>query len=144
MKKLIFVLTIVAAVMFFKLGVSACEVDQSAENVKNLITDSKAEVKVEKLVSEANKKIDKEIENAVAKSETIAEDYEYGNNTEKQKDKKIDKLVQKLIDQTNAISEKTRNKCADLGYEVICEWVEVEIDGETIMVDPIYIKGKIK
>lgn len=144
MKKLIFVITIVAAVMFFKLGVSACEVDQTRETEKIQISDSKAEAKVEKLVAKANKKIDKKIENAVAKSETIVEDYENGDITEKQKDKKIDRLVQKLLDQTNAISEKTRNKCAELGYEVICEWIPVEIDGEIIMVDPIYIKGKIK
>lgn len=79
-------------------------------------------------VEEANEKID----------ELIAEAIE---ETEDKTNKEIDNIIEELINDTNRMSEETINESAELGYEVVCEWIEVLIGGRIILIDPLRIVG---
>lgn len=131
-------------VLMFSISVSAqVTTDSTVTEVTSEVSEASTEnlEKVEAIVDKANEKIEKKIDNAVAKSERIVAKYENDKLTEAEKDAKIDELVTGLIDKTNAISLKARTRCEKLGYTVECEWIEVEIDGQIILVDPLYIVG---
>lgn len=132
---LVFVLT-----LLFSISVSA-QVTYEASEAATIEASEENLEKVEAIVDKANQRIEKKINNAVEKSQRIVAKFEDGKLTEAEKDTKINELVTTLIDKTNAISQKSRTRCEKLGYTVECEWIEVEIDGNVVMVDPLYIVG---
>lgn len=137
---LVFVLSLVFSISF---TVSAQVKETGTTEVETEVSQASDETleKVEGIIAKANERIEKKIANAVARSEKIVAKYEKGKLTESEKDAKIDALVTGLIDKTNQISLKARTRCEKLGYETVCEWVEVEIDSKIILVDPLYIVG---
>lgn len=88
---------------------------------------SKVEEKILAIGEEANASIYKEIDKAIVKVDQAE------NNQE------IDKIIQDLIKKTNKITAVSIAKIEKLGGEAVCEWVEVEIGGQTILIDPIRI-----
>jgi hypothetical protein len=90
---------------------------------------SEDEVEYEKIssgVNKTNEKIDKMIDKAI-------EDAKEKN--------KIDKIKEKLIDGTNKKAANMKKRAANKGIVVECDLVEVEIGGETILIDPLRIAG---
>lgn len=51
-------------------------------------------------------------------------------------EEELDKIITNLIDCTNAMVQRLIEECARMGIEIECEWIEVEIGGRTILVDP--------
>jgi hypothetical protein len=93
---------------------------------------SEDEVEYEKIssgVNKTNEKIDKMIDKAVEDAE------------EKNKIDKIDKIKEKLIDGTNKKAANMKKRAANKGIVVECDWVDVEIGGEIIKIDPLRIAG---
>ncbi|PKM62828.1 MAG: hypothetical protein CVU97_03280 [Firmicutes bacterium HGW-Firmicutes-21] len=51
--------------------------------------------------------------------------------------KKVD--IDKLVEKTDEMARKTIEKAADMGYEVICEYIAYEINGEIVLIDPLIV-----
>ena len=96
--------------------------------------------------SNDNKKVKKEIRTIKkiinALNEEINEIDEEMNALNNEMNMEIQKIIDKLIDETNQCSADTRAEAAELGYTVICEWVEVEIADRMILVDPLRVLGR--
>ncbi len=88
-------------------------------------------------VDATNEKITQTIDKTVLKSETMIS--KIGTDINAKDLEKIDKLVEKLIDQTNKMSLKTRTDAAKQGVIVVCDWIDVEINGVTYSVDPLRV-----
>jgi hypothetical protein len=119
MKRKIFA-TITAFVMILSMtaGFSAFATDVNTTETQSIsVTDAKTKA-AEKIVETANKVIVKLVE--VAQS---------------QQDPDIDKLVAL----TNLISKNAINAAANLGVEVVCEYVAYEINGQIVLIDPLRI-----
>lgn len=55
--------------------------------------------------------------------------------------KKIDMIIDQLIHDTNRVATAMKNRAADKGFNVVCELVEVDIAGQSILIDPLRILG---
>ncbi|HEY4554235.1 MAG TPA: hypothetical protein VIG80_13675 [Bacillaceae bacterium] len=53
--------------------------------------------------------------------------------------KDLDELIENLIQVTNAISAEAVQYGQERGLEVICEYVEVQIGGRTVLIDPLRV-----
>ncbi|MGD9677364.1 MAG: hypothetical protein AB7V16_03210 [Vulcanibacillus sp.] len=89
--------------------------------------------KVIKQVDTTNEIIDTMIDNALDKVEIF--------EGKEQEDMLIAKTIDLLIDQTNNIAENMIDRAANKDVEIYCELVEVEIDGQIILIDPLRIGG---
>lgn len=89
---------------------------------------------VEKEVLRTNNEIDRLVEKAINEVEKV----DASNN-------KVDKLINKIIDElvkdTNKLADKMIKEAAKVGIQVVCEYVEVEIGGQTVLIDPLRIIG---
>ncbi|XMB87185.1 hypothetical protein RJG79_05130 [Mycoplasmatota bacterium WC44] len=117
MKKLLLSLLLVAMISIVLpiTNASAGEVDQTEDYVEALI-----------IAEKANEKILDEIHKAQGKA------LESDND---------EIIIAKLIEKTNEISLEARNKIGVLGIDSECTYVAYEIDGQTVMVDPIRVLG---
>lgn len=88
--------------------------------------------KVIDLVNKANEDIEKQIMNAQKDVELYIETGF---------DEEISERIEYLIEITSQISEKTIEKAAEYGIEVQCEYIEVEIGGTIVLIDPLRIVG---
>lgn len=86
-----------------------------------------AEEKILAVASDTNARIALEIENAILKADLVANDRE------------LEVLIANLLKKTEQISAVAVKKIERLGGEAVCDWVTVEIGGQTILVDPIRI-----
>jgi len=93
------------------------------------------------VVNHANEKIQTIIETTQAKSANILMKYETGSITLAQKELETTTLIEKMLTKTNSISSKAIKKALTLGFSVECTFVEVIIDGQIILVDPLFIVG---
>lgn len=100
-----------------------------------------AEEQAQQIVDQANLQIDEVIASTLSKTDMIIEKYDQNLITLEEKNAKIEKLIEKMIDKTNKISKKAQKSAAKLGVTVECELIEVLIDGQVILVDPIFIVG---
>jgi phosphate uptake regulator len=87
------------------------EIVSAAKDAKNL-------VKAERIVAQANEKIEDLVAHA-------------------QRTKKDD--VAKLLDQVDKLVEKTTKQVAKLGYEVACTYTAYVVDGQTVLIDPLRV-----
>lgn len=98
-----------------------------------------AETDYAKVISEVNKanaEIDKVINKALEKVGKLDKEvYEPTSNIYIE----IDKIIEELIKDTEMISAKTIEKAAKNGFIVVCDYVEVEIGGRVILIDPLRI-----
>jgi len=86
-----------------------------------------AEEKILAIAEDTNERIAKEIEKALLKADLVTTDRE------------MEVLIANLLKKTEQISAVAVKKIERLGGEAVCEWIEVEIGGQTILVDPIRI-----
>lgn len=100
-----------------------------------------AEEQAQQIVDQANLQIDEVIASTLSKTDMIIEKYDQNLITLEEKNAKIEKLIEKMVDKTNKISKKAQKSAAKLGVTVECELIEVLIDGQVILVDPIFIVG---
>src|SRR6056297_1136120 len=83
--------------------------------------------KAEELVEEANKDIYELIEKAKEK------DSENPGETQE--------IIAELINETEELSTETKEEGEELGIEIICEYIEVDINGIIVLIDPLRVAG---
>jgi len=86
--------------------------------------------------SKSYEKINKEIEKIYAK----INDNEKLERLTQKLEEDIDKIIAKLVDHTNEIANKTIEAAEKEEIIVECSIIEVEIGGETVLVDPLRIR----
>ena len=65
-------------------------------------------------------------------NEKVADLVEHAQKTDKDD-------VDKLIEKTTDVIDKAIEKVAALGFEVECTYIEYEVDGQTVCIDPLYV-----
>lgn len=95
----------------------------------------------QEIVNQANEKVAQTIRKTQFKSNEVITRYESGLISEQTKDKQITNLIDKMLESTSAVSSKAMDKAKSYGIEVQCQYIEVIIDGQTILVDPLIIVG---
>ena len=85
-------------------------------------------------VERTNEDIDGLIEEAIDEVEELDEN-------DKHYEKDLNKLIWKLEKETNKLADKMVKKAAKVGIEVICEYVEYQIGGQSVLIDPLIIIG---
>jgi peptidoglycan hydrolase CwlO-like protein len=103
-----------------------------------------AEADYEKIsndVNKTNEKIEQMINKAKEDANKLQEKVDISGEPNDKFDAKLDEIKTNLINDTNEVATKTKEKGADEGFLVICEWVEVEIGGAIIKIDPLRIAG---
>lgn len=85
-------------------------------------------------VDKTNEYVYKAVENAVkqAEKEVLKE------NKSEDLDEIVDKIIEKLLEKTESKVDKLIEKGAEEGIEITKTYIEVEIYGRTILVDPCY------
>lgn len=89
-------------------------------------------------VNIANAKIEIEVQEAIedadeAKLENINDLEEFEED--------LDKIIEKLLKKVDKIADRTINKAAKSGFTVYCEFIEIEIYGITVLIDPLIVGG---
>jgi len=56
-------------------------------------------------------------------------------------DKDITKIIERLVDKTNKVAATMISNAAEAGVVVECEWVEVEVGNQKVLVDPLRVVG---
>lgn len=105
------------------------ELEGLEQSLKNISPDSKDHHNVSKRIDDIKEKIKKLNEKRESKLNKIEKDFV----------KKLDEMINELIDTTNDKAQKMVNNAAKYGIIVKCEWVEVEIGGRSILVDPLRV-----
>ncbi len=91
---------------------------------------------VVQMMEQTNKEIYAEIDKADDKADNLVLSYEAANISEEQLNKEIDKIIEGLIEVTSKKTEKLIEVAGENGYVIEAVWIEVEIGGRTILVDP--------
>ncbi len=138
MKKLTVFITAMLMVLFISIPTNSVQAKGMDEIIKN--------------VEQTNMQINTQIEKAVYAAKITTEEYNdqlmvlVKNKNEREIEKlkykyddKIDKIVKKLLEVTSKMSEKTINSAAKEGVTLYCDFVEVNIAGRIVLVDPIRI-----
>lgn len=110
--------------------------EDAASELKNQLEEMKAELHNSENGSKKNIKIKGIINKFEAQIDKPNREIE--ELTDKINEK-IDKIIERLINDTNKKAADMKNRAADKGFKVICELVEVEIDGKVILIDPLRI-----
>ena len=109
----------------------------------------KTNIGIENLVDQAIKDVEKEIRRhnqEIIKLQNLEE------NTNKDIDKltykselklerKINQIIDCLIDDTNKLAGRMIKDADKVGIKVICEYVEVEIGNQKVLIDPLRVVG---
>lgn len=85
----------------------------------------------EEVILQIAEKANADVEKEIAKAQIKAE--------KAKNDDKIDIIIEKLLAKTEMIVTKAIIKIEGLGGEAVCEYIEIEIGGKTVLVDPIRI-----
>lgn len=126
------ILSVVAVLFSFSAGlvnVSAAELNDSYVQVQSV--PSKNYAKAEAIIDKANA----EIKFEACKTKTVCEllvSVGFDGS-----DPVIQLLINNLVNKTNRIAEKAINKCKKLGVRVICEYEEIIIAGNVVLIDPL-------
>jgi peptidoglycan hydrolase CwlO-like protein len=112
MKKKIFILALILLMIF--------SFQAFAEDGTNL-------EKAQELVDEANE----EIYNLIKEAQDKALD----------KPDEIQEVIDELVEETLETSEETVEEGEELGVSIICEYIEVDINGITVLIDPLRVAG---
>jgi len=147
MKKLS-VMLLVMALVFAALAPTAFAAVSEYDQVQDLV--DKANAKIEKAVGAAIEEADRVTEKYLEDLDKLESKKEAGifdsNKYEQEKarlaakyEQKIDKIIDKLVEKTGKVAAKAINDAVKKGFVVICEEVEVEIAGRTVLIDPLRI-----
>jgi len=112
MKNKVFILTLILLMLF--------SIQVFAEDGENL-------EKTQKLVNEANEEIYELIEQAQLKAE--------------EKPEETQEVINELIEEIFEVSEETIKEGEELGVSIICEYIEVDINGIIVLIDPLRVAG---
>lgn len=88
-------------------------------------------------VEETNEKIEELIEEAIEDAEEVLS----SNKSQSKIDKEITKIIEKLVKETDKIAGKMIEKAAKVGILIECEYVEVIIGNQKVLIDPLRIVG---
>lgn len=100
-------------------------IDQAIKDVEKEIRKHNQEIiKLQNLKENVNKDIDKLIYESELKLEI-----------------KIKQIIDCLIDDTNKLAGKMIKDAAKVGIKVICEYIEVEIGNQKVLIDPLRVVG---
>ena len=90
------------------------------------------------LIAEAQYDAQKEIDKAEIQIAKFEGNQDRIEKIEADLDKKIDKICDKLVEKTDKVVDKLRKKAAKEGVEIHNFYIEVEVGGRLITVDPFY------
>ena len=99
----------------------------SKEDYKEIIED----------VEETNQEIEELIQEAIEDAEEVL----ISNKSQSKIDKEIAKIISKLIKETDKLAAKMIKKADKVGIIIICEYVEVIIGDQKVLIDPLRIVG---
>lgn len=146
MKKFICsVLTVILVLSLF-VPASFASQDDYSKIVKEV---EKTNEKIERFINHAIRNADKEIEKYNMEIEAIEGLRDNENidvdkllyEAEQKLERKVNRIIDHLVDDTNRAANLMIEKAAKAGIEVICEYVEVEIGGQIVLVDPLRVVG---
>lgn len=98
---------------------------------------SKDHRKIVAKVEKANEKIEKLIKEAIKDVEQVSR----SKKSQIKIEKEIKEIINDLIKDTNKVAHKMIKQAANQGVLVICEYVEVNIGGHKVMIDPLRVVG---
>lgn len=128
MKKLLSGITAMVLVLgLFTTGVQA----EEATAKKDLTSDQ-----VIQMIEQVNSEIYAEIDKADEEADKLVLSYEAAIITNEQLDKELDKIIDKLIKVTDKKTENMIKEASKSGYTIEPVWIEAEIGGRTVLVDP--------
>lgn len=84
------------------------------------------------VVEQTNEEIDKLIDAAI---EEVAEVDESSNKA----DMEINKIIDKVIKETEKLADKVLKEAGKVGIEIVCDYVEIEIGGRFVLIDPLIV-----
>lgn len=110
------------------ISIDSAGIDQNVTIVaENQNSQESIEVIILRIAEKANKDVDQEIAKAQAKAEYAKSEAQ------------LDRIIDQLLDKTSAIVARAIIRINRLGGEAVCEYVEVQIGGRTVLVDPLRI-----
>jgi hypothetical protein len=86
-------------------------------------------------INKENQKIDFIVDNAVEDANNLI-DKGYTSDSEP-----VQALCEKVAEKTENISDKAIEKAYEEGYIVECNYIEVNIGGNTVLIDPLIVIG---
>lgn len=87
---------------------------------------------IPKEVERTNNEIERLVEQAIEEAEKIDE-------SSKKAEKEINKIIDKLVKDTDKLADKMIKEAGKVGIEVLCEYVEIIIGGQTVLIDPLIV-----
>lgn len=87
-----------------------------------------------KEVERTNNEIERLVERAIMEVDKV-------DSSSDKADKIINKIIDELVKDTNKLADKMINEAAKVGIEVVCEYVKIEIGGQTVLIDPLKVIG---
>ncbi len=100
-------------------------------------TSNKDYTKIVAEVEKTNQEIEELIEEAIEEAEEVSNSKKSNREIEKE----IKEIIEELIEDTNKIAGKMVKKAAKVGIIVICEYVEVTIGNQKVLIDPLVVVG---
>lgn len=99
-------------------------------------------------IDSSNRTVATSIENLTGKIDSLKVniDYSYAadaytNLINKFFNRRLDQIIERLINNTNKIAQDAIRRAAQNGYVVESTWIEVEIGGRVVLVDPCRVDG---
>ncbi|MDR7871028.1 MAG: hypothetical protein RIN55_09230 [Tissierellaceae bacterium] len=83
-------------------------------------------------VERTNNEIERLVEQAIQEVEKL------DSSTEKA-EKEINKIINNLVKDTNRLADKMIKEAGKIGIEVECEYIEYEIGGQKVLIDPLRV-----
>lgn len=135
------------------------EIDKKEKKIRNTnrhnkqmeVINKKYELKLEKLglnkyyydkneedfkrIQKQIKKVYEKFKKRLNKKQAAIFEYQYKRTHE------LNEIIFKLIEDTNEEAQELKDEAAEEGVTVICELIEVEIDGQKAWIDPLRIVG---
>jgi hypothetical protein len=133
MKKLLSGITAMVLVLgLFTTGVQAQETDYE---------ERLSYEQVVQMMEQTNQEIYNEINMADDKADELVLSYEAASISDEQLNKEVDKIIEELIKVTSKKTEKLIEVAGENGYVIEAVWIEVEIGGRIVLVDPLETVG---
>lgn len=86
-------------------------------------------------------KTNEEIEELIQEAIEDADEVLSSNKSQDKINKEITKIIQKLVKETDKIAGKMIKEAKKVGIVVECEYVEVIIGNQNVMIDPLRVVG---
>lgn len=84
------------------------------------------------IVDRTNSEIDSLVEEARKEVEQI-------NTSSNKAEKETNKIIDKLVKEIDKLADKTIKEAAKVSFGVICNYVEIEIGGQFVLIDPLIV-----